>query len=658
VDRLTDNNPVGGGEGTGMAGDLRYCIANAGDGDDIAFGGGITGTINLRGALPILTHRISIHGPGAGLMTVRRDTGGNYSIFIVPSATVSISGLTISNGISSGGGGIANSGTLTISACIISGNRATSDIGGGIFSSGTLTVSNSILSDNFALEGGGALASFGDATVTVSDSMLSGNSTDLNQFGEGGAINNDGRMMTVINSTVSGNSALNGGGISNGAHGGMLMLRNSTVSGNYGVGLAGGIYNHGGTLMVSSSTVSGNSTNGRGGGIYNNQANVTVSSSTLSGNLAGEGGGIYNYGGSLTVSNSTIAGNPRGGGINNAAPGGMLTVNNSTIAGNSTNARGGGIAAGTMVARNTIIAGNTNPAGPDDLYGSLGSLGHNLIGNIQGGSGFVPTDLINVDPLLSTLQDNGGPTQTIALLPGSPAIDAGDNTDAPEWDQRGPGYPRIVNGIIDIGAFEVQIGAATRLTISAPTMVTSGTPFDVTVTALDAYGRTASGYTGTVTFITTDRDPGVVLPADYTFRLDDGGVHRFTDTGQGETTLVTPGVQALVVIDLDGRFNATAFVTVGGDGGGASAAAPARFQDTGTGAKQPSPSVSGCPIRFDEPAGWSSEFCRQQLFTPESDHVPPLAQNGRTGNRAASLMDRFFAALGEESGLADGPITD
>src|SRR5262249_41502212 len=90
VDRLSDNNPAGGGGGTALAADLRYCIANAGDGDDIAFRDGITGTINLRGALPILPHRISIHGPGAGLMTVRRDTGGNYSIFIVPSATVSI----------------------------------------------------------------------------------------------------------------------------------------------------------------------------------------------------------------------------------------------------------------------------------------------------------------------------------------------------------------------------------------------------------------------------------------------------------------------------------------------------------------------------------------------------------------------------------------
>ena len=80
------------------------------------------------------------------------------------------------------------------------------------------------------------------------------------------------------------------------------------------------------------------------------------------------------------------------------------------------------------------------------LSGISNGVGDNIIGT---------TDK-PIDPKLGPLQDNGGPTMTMALLPGSPAIDAGDNTDAPQWDQRGPGFPRIVNGIIDIGAFEVQ----------------------------------------------------------------------------------------------------------------------------------------------------------------------------------------------------------
>src|SRR5262249_22109771 len=145
--------------------------------------------------------------------------------------------------------------------------------------------------------------------------------------------------------------------------------------------------------------------------------------------------------------------NNAGGGIYN---GGTLTLNNTTVSSNLSYGAGGGIYnVGTLHARNTIIAGNTPPTAPH-LSGNLGSLGPNPIGDDSGGSGFHPTDLRNLNPLLGPLQNNGGPTLTMALLPGSPAIDAGDNTDAPPFDQRGPGFPRIVGGTIDIGAFEVQ----------------------------------------------------------------------------------------------------------------------------------------------------------------------------------------------------------
>src|SRR5262249_2449977 len=95
-----------------------------------------------------------------------------------------------------------------------------------------------------------------------------------------------------------------------------------------------------------------------------------------------------------------------------------------------------------------------------DVNGALTSLGHNLIGISNGGSGYAATDMVGtaqnpLDPKLGPLQDNGGPTWTMALLPGSPAIDAGALTDM-EWDQRGPGYARLVNGATDIGAYEVQ----------------------------------------------------------------------------------------------------------------------------------------------------------------------------------------------------------
>jgi hypothetical protein len=384
VDRLTDNKPASGGEGGNGMGDLRWCVIESlFQADTITFA--VTGTINLAAGLPTLTRSVNIEGPGADLVTVRRDTGGDYRIFqVAAGVTVGIAGLTITNG----GGGIHNSGMLTVSGCVITANVGDA----GIWNDGTLTVSNS---------------------------TVSGNSISVGNSRGGGIYNENGAIATVINSTISGNTAGFGAGIANG----------------YGLSLA--------TLTVINSTISGNATLGGGGGGIDNWGNVAVSNSTIWGNSAGNAGG----GG--------------GGGIRNI---GTLTVNNSTIAGNTATNPGGGIYAGTgesMQARNTIIAGNTAPAGPD-VYGNLGSQGHNLVSNPQDMSGWVDTDLLHVDPQLGPLQDNGGPTPTMALLPGSLAIDAGDNTDAPDWDQRGEGFPRIVgiidpnNPVIDIGAFEVQ----------------------------------------------------------------------------------------------------------------------------------------------------------------------------------------------------------
>src|SRR5262249_43694306 len=135
-------------------GDLRYCITNATDGDTITFG--VTGTINLTRALPDLTRNISIAGPGSNLLTVRRDTGGNYRIFTVSaSAAVGISTLTIANGSAASGGGVANSGTLAISNCTISGNYFDGCCvnGAGVYNSGSLIVNASAISQN---QGAGA----------------------------------------------------------------------------------------------------------------------------------------------------------------------------------------------------------------------------------------------------------------------------------------------------------------------------------------------------------------------------------------------------------------------------------------------------------------------------------------------------------------------
>jgi hypothetical protein len=498
VDHLADDTM-----GSGLTGSLRYALTQAADNDHITFG--VTGTINLTGALPDLTHSISIDGPGASLMTVRRDTGGNYRIFTVAGATtVSISGLTITNGLVieerfAAGGGIDNAGTLTVSNCTISGNIAWG-------SSGELIGGN----DGY----GGGIANFG--TLTLSNSTVAGNDARGDGIACGGGISNDGGTVTVNNSTISGNTALWQGL-------------------DYSGGLGAGICNENGTVTISSSTVSGNSA----GGYY------------------GGGGGIYNddYG-TLTLNNATVSGNSAiyaGGGIYNDEDG-TLTLNNATVSGNSVyNGDGGGIVNyGALHARNTIIAGNIRPFGrPSDLNGSLSSSGHNLIGNTQGGSGFDPTDLLNVDPLLGPLQDNGGPTKTHALLAGSPALNAGDPSQLGVADQRGV----VRTGGVNIGAYQAS---ASAFVLTAPATATAGTPFGLTVKAVDPFMQTAVGYTGTVTF--TSADPhGATLPADYHFTLADGGVHTFA----AGATLYTAGNWDVTATDtVTASITGAATVTV------------------------------------------------------------------------------------------------
>ena len=250
---------------------------------------------------------------------------------------------------------------------------------------------------------------------------------------------------TIAGLTIAdGKSDSNGGGIDNA---GTLTVTNCTLSGNSAPQGGGILSEPGGTLTVTNSTLSGNSADYFGGGILNYEGTLTVTNSTLSGNSAGEGGGIDNAGG-LWVANSTLSRNSAqfGGGIEN---GGTLTVTDSTLSGNSASSEGGGIdlVGATLTLANTIVAGNSAPTGPD-VDGTVASLGYNLIGNSSGGSGFAASDLLGVSPLLGPLQNNGGPTQTMALLPGSPAIDAGSNYLVPSGittDQRGD--PRDVNGV-------------------------------------------------------------------------------------------------------------------------------------------------------------------------------------------------------------------
>jgi hypothetical protein len=183
------------------------------------------------------------------------------------------------------------------------------------------------------------------------------------------------------------------------------------------------------------------------------------------------GGGIFNDG-TLMVTNSTISGNSSsnlGGGIKTSggSQGGTLTVTNSTISGNSAhgsgNNGGGGIDSLSIAAtlQNTIVA--NSPAGGNCSGAPPTDVGNNLDSDTSCGFGTSNNSLSGVDPMLSPLADNGGPTLTHALLENSPAINRGNNAFAVEpdgnplnYDQRGQGFARIVGGTVDIGAFEVQ----------------------------------------------------------------------------------------------------------------------------------------------------------------------------------------------------------
>jgi hypothetical protein len=233
----------------------------------------------------------------------------------------------------------------------------------------------------------------------------------------------------------------------------------------------GGIYNDHATLTLSNCTISGNSTPtdsfGQGGGIFNDgsfgSAPLTVSNCTISGNSAvpGTGGGITNYSGTLTITNSTLSGNTAqdGGGISNYGNPeySNVTVTNSTLSGNSAAPGYGGAISntGTLKIGDTIL--NAAPSGVNIYnlgFGTLTSLGYNLSSDNGGGYLTVTGDQINTDPRLGPLQDNGGPTFTHLPASNSPGIDSGDPT--PAMDQRGPGFVRVVNGRIDIGAVEAQ----------------------------------------------------------------------------------------------------------------------------------------------------------------------------------------------------------
>src|SRR5947208_7235931 len=238
-----------------------------------------------------------------------------------------------------------------------------------------------------------------------------------------------------------------------------VAISGFTVRNGHAGNAGGGIDNeNNATLTITNCTISGNVA-GLGGGTFNNGM-LTITSTTISDNFSSNGGAVYNSGGCiLTITNSTVSGNSAssGGGIFNIA---AFAITNSTFSGNSAQLGGGISSTDTVEIGNTILNAGKSGANIVNSGGTVTSHGYNLSSDDGGGVLTGPGDQINTNPLLGPLQNNGGPTFTHALLPGSPAIDAGDPnfTPPPSFDQRGPGFDRVVNGRIDKGSFEVQTG--------------------------------------------------------------------------------------------------------------------------------------------------------------------------------------------------------
>ena len=430
-----------------------------------------------------ITEDITINGSGSATTIIDGNTLDR--VIDILAGTVTINGVSIINGnpgvVFNGGGlRLASGVALTLNNSVVSGNTASS--GGGIYlAGGSLRLMNTTVSNNSAPFGGGI--SNDTSTVVLDGSTITGNSG-----GNTGGISSSFSTLTLRNSTVSGNSEggirtiggslilentvvsgnesphTDGGGISIGI--GSMSAVNSTISNNSAVS-GGGINNSSGIITLDAVSLSNNTAINWGGGMES-AGQVTMTNVTVSNNSASDGGGIFNNGGNEILTNCTVSGNTasgNGGGFFNR---GDLTLNSVTVQGNSASLNfGGGIFKfdGTVSVRNTILSGSL--AG-GNCSGGIISLGHNISSdNTCGLAG--PGDLSNIEPLLGPLANNGGPTMTHALLPGSHAIDAADPANFPPTDQRGISRPQGAGP--DIGAYESVPSVATAV---VPTMTEWG----------------------------------------------------------------------------------------------------------------------------------------------------------------------------------------
>lgn len=446
------------------------CPAGAGA-DTITFS--VSGTIVLAAGLPDISDGAGVVIDGSGRSVTVSGNNAARPLKINAGALAKLKLITIESGLASSGngGGVLNQGTLAIESSSLVSNVAerspgpgATGSGGGIANvEGILTITSSRLLSNRARTSGGAVYNTGELTVTDSEFAANESNPLLSDgpFSAGGAIANTG----------------------------FAHLTRVRLEGNHVALGSGGAISNQGTLHLASSSLVGNSAGGFGmaggtGGAVSNGGTLHIVGSLVRGGNSKYGGGIYNSG-SLDLTNSTLAGNSTvgdtianpggwGSGLFNSA--GTAVLRHVSVVGNSAPVQGGGIGIymGQVIALNTIVSGNSAPSGPDCSSGfgavTITLTGPNLIGDTTGCT-ITGTPPIVADPLLASLADNGGPTWTHALLPGSPALGAGDPAvcaAAPVsgLDQRGVARPQGAG--CDLGAYEATPVGGKHLRVGAP----------------------------------------------------------------------------------------------------------------------------------------------------------------------------------------------
>ncbi len=447
-------------------------------------------------------------------MTIRGNesfAGGAIRMSILrqaPETSLRVIGSILSENISRGrdAGAIyfrGYQGKLSIVDSIITGNSIQGftlpregSRGGGILIDGQdndVWITKSKIEANQAANGGGLyISNRGTGLVTIAETTISKNIA----IGRGGGIAGSDSRISIFSSSISNNQLLKsssapvgGGGIFlSGGEG--LIIESTLISQNASTYSGGGILTLKVPMQITDSAVTENSAAHRGGGIFNFSGKMLLIERTeISGNTSEDSGGGISLvgvdsfdGNAFTITNSTISGNAsfeNGGGINSLSS--ALLVINSSISGNRARYSGGGIAqtngsvasfAHTIITNNTSDANMNGSGNGGGIFGGPVSLDHTIVAGNHDNSG-VANDIAGVfnstyslvgfgAQFLGPLADYGGPTLTHALLPGSPAINAGDpnlvqgQAGLPEFDQRGAPFARVVGGRIDIGAYESQ----------------------------------------------------------------------------------------------------------------------------------------------------------------------------------------------------------